>query len=228
MSVSPAQKRSKPPPVPETPTVICTPEFSCWKRSAARVVNGPTVLEPSAWMRPERLSDPPPVAPAPDSSSSPPHAAPAIASTTARSDHRCDAYGCACRGHRAECPRDPRRDGVRHGERVVPNWLTLGPENAADLEPAAARALRLDGASRRADDVLHDREPEAGATRGAGPVRAVEALEQPRKVVLEHADPVVPPADDDRVALATDPEREASSRGRRTGSRSRRGSRPRP
>ena len=93
MSVSPAQKRSKPPPVPETPTVICTPEFSCWKRSAARVVNGPTVLEPSAWMRPERLSDPPPVAPAPDSSSSPPHAAAANASSEREDDHHCDACG---------------------------------------------------------------------------------------------------------------------------------------
>ena len=35
MSVSPAQKRSKPPPVPETPTVTFTSEFSSWKNSAA-------------------------------------------------------------------------------------------------------------------------------------------------------------------------------------------------
>ena len=53
-SVSPRQKRSKPPPVPETPTVTCTSGFSLWNRSAAAVVYGPTVLEPSASMRPER------------------------------------------------------------------------------------------------------------------------------------------------------------------------------
>ena len=59
MSVSPRQKRSKPPPVPETPTVTCTPLFSCWKRSAAAVVYGPTVLEPSASIRPDRSLPPP-------------------------------------------------------------------------------------------------------------------------------------------------------------------------
>ena len=36
-SVSPRQKRSKPPPVPETPTVTWTSGFSCWNRSAAAV-----------------------------------------------------------------------------------------------------------------------------------------------------------------------------------------------
>jgi hypothetical protein len=33
MSVSPAQNFSKPPPVPEVPTVIFTPGFSAWKAS---------------------------------------------------------------------------------------------------------------------------------------------------------------------------------------------------
>ena len=57
-SVSPRQKRSKPPPVPETPTVTWTSGFSFWKRSAAAVVNGPTVLEPSASIRPDRSLPP--------------------------------------------------------------------------------------------------------------------------------------------------------------------------
>ena len=54
MSVSPAQKRSKPPPVPEIPTVTWTPEFWPWNASAPAERNGPTVLEPSISMRPER------------------------------------------------------------------------------------------------------------------------------------------------------------------------------
>ena len=73
-SVSPAQKRSKPPPVPETPTVIWTFECSRWNRSAAAVANGLTVLEPSASMRPDR---PPP----PSASFPPPH--PVAATSTA-------------------------------------------------------------------------------------------------------------------------------------------------
>ena len=56
MSVSPAQKRSKPPPVPEIPTVRTTPEFSAPNSSAAAVVSGPTVLEPSASTEPESSS----------------------------------------------------------------------------------------------------------------------------------------------------------------------------
>ena len=75
-SVSPRQKRSKPPPVPETPTVTCTPLFCCWKRSAAAVVYGPTVLEPSASIRPERSLPPAEVVvPLVSSLSSPPQPA---------------------------------------------------------------------------------------------------------------------------------------------------------
>ena len=47
MSVSPSQNFSKPPPVPEVPTVTWTPGCSSWKSSAAAVVSGATVLEPS-------------------------------------------------------------------------------------------------------------------------------------------------------------------------------------
>ena len=42
------QKRSKPPPVPEMPTVTRAPLFFFWKPSAAADVYGPSVLEPSA------------------------------------------------------------------------------------------------------------------------------------------------------------------------------------
>jgi hypothetical protein len=55
MSVSPAQKRSNPPPVPEIPTVTWTPEFCASNCSAPAVTRGPTVLEPSTSIRPERL-----------------------------------------------------------------------------------------------------------------------------------------------------------------------------
>ena len=47
MSVSPAQNFSKPPPVPEVPTVIFTFGFSPWKASWAACANGAIVLEPS-------------------------------------------------------------------------------------------------------------------------------------------------------------------------------------
>ena len=52
-------------------------------------------------------------------------------------------------------------------------------------------AARLDRAARRRDDVLHDREPEAGAARGARAVGAIEALEQARQVGLVDAGAVV-------------------------------------
>ena len=61
MSVSPAQNFSKPPPVPEVPTVIFTSGFSAWNSSAAAWANGPTVLEPSMRMSPERSPPPPPL-----------------------------------------------------------------------------------------------------------------------------------------------------------------------
>ena len=54
MSVSPLQNSSKPPPVPDVPTVMFTPEFSPLKASAAAEVRGPTVEEPSIVMSPER------------------------------------------------------------------------------------------------------------------------------------------------------------------------------
>ena len=40
MSVSPAQNFSKPPPVPDSPTVTFTSGFSPWKPSAAAWANG--------------------------------------------------------------------------------------------------------------------------------------------------------------------------------------------
>src|SRR6266540_1678841 len=54
MSVSPPQNFSKPPPVPEVPTVTWTPEFCCWNMSAADSLSGATVLEPSMLMAPIR------------------------------------------------------------------------------------------------------------------------------------------------------------------------------
>ena len=81
MSVSPAQNFSKPPPVPETPTVIWTSGFSSLNSSAAASANGPTVDEPSIAIWPETS---PPVdafcvvsvlPPLPAVSSSSPHAA---------------------------------------------------------------------------------------------------------------------------------------------------------
>ena len=55
MSVSPAQNFSKPPPVPDWPTVIFTSGFSSLKSSAAAWANGKTVEEPSMAMLPFRL-----------------------------------------------------------------------------------------------------------------------------------------------------------------------------
>ena len=72
MSVSPAQNFSKPPPVPEVPTVTRTPEFSSWNSSAAASVSGATVLEPSMLIVPDSW-DPPSADP--PSSLPPPHAA---------------------------------------------------------------------------------------------------------------------------------------------------------
>ena len=56
--------------------------------------------------------------------------------------------------------------------------------------------------------MLDDREPEARAPRGARAVGAVEALEEPRQVGLVDADAVVRAAQDHRVAVALDRERE--------------------
>src|SRR3954451_8686434 len=79
MSVSPAQNFSKPPPVPEEPTVIFTFGLSSLKSSAAACANGRTVLEPSRAILPDRSPPPPP----PPLSSSLPHAATPRASTPA-------------------------------------------------------------------------------------------------------------------------------------------------
>src|SRR6185436_11928869 len=136
-SVSPAQKRSKPPPVPETPTVTWTPLFSCWNSSAARVTSGPTVLEPSVWMRPERDASPPAVEP-PELSSSPPQALASNASARIRS-----ALSFVVVFIAAECSGGARASGVRTGEEVVTGRLTEGREYGADQQPAPPRALRL-------------------------------------------------------------------------------------
>ena len=78
MSISPAQNFSKPPPVPDSPTVTLTFGFSPWKPSAAAWANGKTVLEPSMAMLPDR--SPPPLLLL---LSSPPHAATPSASRAA-------------------------------------------------------------------------------------------------------------------------------------------------
>ena len=52
-------------------------------------------------------------------------------------------------------------------------------------------AGRLHFAAGGGDDVLHDRKTEARAPRGAGPVAAVETLEEPREVDLVDSTPVV-------------------------------------
>jgi hypothetical protein len=78
MSVSPAQNFSKPPPVPEEPTVIFTFGLSSLNSSAAACAYGRTVLEPSREILPLR-SPPPPPPPL----SSLPHAATPMASTPA-------------------------------------------------------------------------------------------------------------------------------------------------
>src|SRR5215218_10835627 len=87
MSVSPAQNFSNPPPVPEVPTVTLTSGFSALNSSAIASVSGPTVLEPSTRMSPDKLSG---VLPEPPLSlSSSPHAATPTARTpeAARTSH---------------------------------------------------------------------------------------------------------------------------------------------
>ena len=72
--------------------------------------------------------------------------------------------------------------------------------------------------------MLHDREAEPRAARGARAVGAVEALEQARQVGLVDPGPVVDDPQDDRAVLAPDRERRVRPRARRSGSRSRPGS----
>ena len=111
-SVSPRQKRSKPPPVPETPTVIWTSGFCCWKRSAAAVVYGPTVLEPSASIRPERSLPAPVAAVVVPAASSPPRPPPQPASRATRPSSSAVLIAflvlCAC----AECSGGGPDDGA--------------------------------------------------------------------------------------------------------------------
>ncbi len=85
MSVSPRQNFSKPPPVPDVPTVTFTPECCSWNSSAATVLSGATVLEPSTLMLPDSLA-PEELPPSPPAStelpaSAPPQAANASTST---------------------------------------------------------------------------------------------------------------------------------------------------
>ena len=95
------------------------------------------------------------------------------------------------------------------------------------IEAAAAIAAGLDVAARGGDDVLHDREPEAGAARGARRVGAPEALEEPRQVSARRRSRRRRRSARRTRRRAATREREASRRGRRSGSRSRRGSRRR-
>src|SRR5262245_54435859 len=79
-SVSPAQKRLKPPPVPDCATATCTlPPCSRENSSATAVVMGNTVLEPSPVIVPVSVPSaafdwlpPPPQAASPTSNSVPP------------------------------------------------------------------------------------------------------------------------------------------------------------
>jgi hypothetical protein len=57
MSVSLAQNFSKPPPVPDSPTVILTFGFSSLNSSPAASANGKTVDEPSIRIVPDRSAD---------------------------------------------------------------------------------------------------------------------------------------------------------------------------
>src|SRR5436309_1727374 len=78
---------------------------------------------------------------------------------------------------------------ARHSTREYPRSAR---EHAADLEPETARPRSsLDVAARLRDDMLHDRQPEAGAARRARAVAAIEALEEPRQLVFGNATPVV-------------------------------------
>ena len=87
-------------------------------------------------------------------------------------------------------------------------------------------AVRLDVAA-RGDDVLHDREAEAGASRRPCGVGAVEALEEPRQRRSRRPRSVVRGRQTASRPLARDRERELSRRDLRSGSRSRPGSRRR-
>src|SRR5215207_10047563 len=91
IEVSPTQNFSKPPPVPAWPTVTSTSGFDPLNCSATAWVSGPTVLEPSTRIEPERplTSEPPPLALL-SSSLEPPHAATPTARTPQQEAARID------------------------------------------------------------------------------------------------------------------------------------------
>ena len=66
--------------------------------------------------------------------------------------------------------------------------------------PRAPRASTV--AARLRDDVLHDREPEAGPARRPSAIGAVEALEEARQLRLLDPDAVVAADQDHRVPVA--------------------------
>ena len=113
MSVSPAQNFSKPPPVPEVPTVTFTPGCSSLKNSAAAVVSGATVLEPSTFTEPEISFEPPlPSLAAASELLSPPHALSRSAPTakgTARREIRMSFTGVSLQGRESSSVSATRR-----------------------------------------------------------------------------------------------------------------------
>src|SRR5215210_2800345 len=88
MSVSPAQNFSKPPPVPDAPTVILTPGCSSLNSSPAASANGKTVLEPSILMLPESSLPVPPAEPLELLSSSPQAATPSASAAVRHAARR--------------------------------------------------------------------------------------------------------------------------------------------
>src|SRR5919205_3639894 len=115
------------------------------------------------------------------------------ASRGATAVHIACVWGCPW-SRRSGGPSPPRR------RRIVASPVSIvvsskpsntGGERAANLEPVRADVARLDAAAGRRDDVLHDREPEARAPGGARLVGAVEALEDPRQILLGDAAAVV-------------------------------------
>jgi hypothetical protein len=112
MSVCPAQKSSKPAPVPGPFTVIDTSGFRSRKNSATRLVTGWTVDEPDTRIEPERPL-------AASSSEPPPHAASISASDTAPARPRIASVPPLIPSLRSCGLRDDRRQ---------PAWPKLGPE----------------------------------------------------------------------------------------------------
>ena len=110
MSVSPRQKRSNPPPVPETPTVMSTPGLPPRKPSAAAVAYGATVLDPSIWIRPER----------PRVGAGAVVGGAAAVTAATGEEHRKREQGET--PHRGQCSRPSPRRGSQGRERLVTFW----------------------------------------------------------------------------------------------------------